>query len=227
MGYSASSLSGETLAGAQYNVMAALNGKVPGIQITSPSGNLGGSQRILIRGVNSLTGNNLPLFVVEGIPMNNAKRSDFNPNQAGTHHREKAGCIDPLFRIDQLRKHPAKTSKALRMIKDMCVPSQNDDQMTVSSDFVFVWVLILIHFERVPNADFDVVLYQSNSPVVLTMKTSLRERYKLNDQWAAGRATLLYAQYFAKTNYTDEDRYQIRTIQVDQLWTAPMRYWKI
>ncbi len=33
-------------------------------------------------------------------------------------------------------------------------------------------------FNLVPNADFDVVLYHYKKPVVLTMKTSLRERYK-------------------------------------------------
>ncbi len=36
-------------------------------------------------------------------------------------------------------------------------------------------------FERVPNADFDVALYNPKRPVVLTMKTSLRERYKQAD----------------------------------------------
>lgn len=36
-------------------------------------------------------------------------------------------------------------------------------------------------FERVPNADFDIVLYDHNRPVVLTLKTSLRERYKQAD----------------------------------------------
>ncbi len=36
-------------------------------------------------------------------------------------------------------------------------------------------------FERVPNADFDLVLYDPKRPVVLTMKTSLRERYKQAD----------------------------------------------
>lgn len=41
-------------------------------------------------------------------------------------------------------------------------------------------------FDRVPNADFDVVLYDQNRPVVLTMKTSLRERYKQSvlEGWA-------------------------------------------
>ncbi len=33
-------------------------------------------------------------------------------------------------------------------------------------------------FEHVPNADFDVVLYHRRKPVVLTMKVSMRERYK-------------------------------------------------
>lgn len=36
-------------------------------------------------------------------------------------------------------------------------------------------------FERVPNVEFDIVLYNSNKPVVFTMKTSLRERYKQAD----------------------------------------------
>lgn len=36
-------------------------------------------------------------------------------------------------------------------------------------------------FERVPNADFDVVLYNEKAPIVLTMKVSLRERYKQAD----------------------------------------------
>lgn len=36
-------------------------------------------------------------------------------------------------------------------------------------------------FERVPNAEFDIVLYNPQRPVVLTMKRSLRERYKQAD----------------------------------------------
>jgi len=36
-------------------------------------------------------------------------------------------------------------------------------------------------FEWVPNANFDLVLYHPRFPVVLTMKTSLRERYKKAD----------------------------------------------
>ena len=36
-------------------------------------------------------------------------------------------------------------------------------------------------FERIPNALFDIVFYDPKAPVVFTIKTSLRERYKQSD----------------------------------------------
>lgn len=53
------------------NLVAALSGKVAGVTITN-SNTPGGSSRVVIRGVNSLKGNNQPLFVVDGIPVSNA-----------------------------------------------------------------------------------------------------------------------------------------------------------
>ncbi len=54
-----------------------LQGKVPGLQSVSPTGQPGGAQTIRIRGVSSVTGNNDPLFVVDGIPINSG---DFSRN---------------------------------------------------------------------------------------------------------------------------------------------------
>lgn len=53
------------------NLVSALSGKVSGVTITN-SNTAGGSARIVIRGANSLTGNNQPLFVVDGIPVDNS-----------------------------------------------------------------------------------------------------------------------------------------------------------
>ena len=76
LAFSAPKVDSESLNSAQNsNAVSALSRKVAGVSITSPSGNLGGSQRILIRGVNSVTGNNQPLFVIDGVPMDN---SNFN-----------------------------------------------------------------------------------------------------------------------------------------------------
>ena len=65
-------VSGEQLArGGETNLVTALSGKVSGVTITN-SNSPGGSSRIVIRGANSLTGNNQPLFVVDGVPVSNA-----------------------------------------------------------------------------------------------------------------------------------------------------------
>src|SRR5688500_6213811 len=55
------------------NVMQQIQGKVSGVQITSP-GTQGGSVNVIIRGQNSITGNNQPLFIVDGVAVSNANR---------------------------------------------------------------------------------------------------------------------------------------------------------
>jgi TonB-linked SusC/RagA family outer membrane protein len=55
------------------NLMQQVQGKVAGVQITG-AGTQGGSANIVIRGQNSLTGSNQPLYVVDGIPVSNSTR---------------------------------------------------------------------------------------------------------------------------------------------------------
>lgn len=53
------------------NLISTLSGKIAGIDVTSAS-TQGGSARIIIRGATSIAGNNQPLFVVDGIPIDNS-----------------------------------------------------------------------------------------------------------------------------------------------------------
>jgi TonB-dependent SusC/RagA subfamily outer membrane receptor len=55
------------------NVINSIQGKVSGVTITG-SGTQGGSNRILLRGANSISGNNTPLFIVDGVAVSNASR---------------------------------------------------------------------------------------------------------------------------------------------------------
>lgn len=72
LGYAAQEVSGDVLSNAnQQNAVSALSGNVAGVQVTAPS-SMGGSSRILIRGAGSVTGDNRPLIVVDGVPLNNA-----------------------------------------------------------------------------------------------------------------------------------------------------------
>lgn len=73
LGYAVDDVSGEEIADSrETNFINALTGKVPGLQIVNSSSGLGGGSRILLRGVNSLTGDNEPLIIVDGIPVDNS-----------------------------------------------------------------------------------------------------------------------------------------------------------
>lgn len=63
------------------NVLNALQGKIAGVQIVGASGEPGASTNINIRGINSFTGSNQPLFIVDGIPISNdLDRTNGGPN---------------------------------------------------------------------------------------------------------------------------------------------------
>lgn len=72
LGYATQEVSGEDLDKAREpNVINALTGKVAGVNITQGVSGATSTARIVIRGESSLTGDNQPLFVVDGIPINN------------------------------------------------------------------------------------------------------------------------------------------------------------
>ena len=60
-----------TIRKSEPDLLKAMQGKVPGVDIRSSSGAPGTATRITIRGNSSFTGNNQPLFVVDGIPYSN------------------------------------------------------------------------------------------------------------------------------------------------------------
>ena len=71
-----------------------LQGKVAGVQISQSGGGMGGSTRIVMRGLNSLSGNNQPLWVVDGVPINDSEQD--TPNQySGTDISGAASQINP------------------------------------------------------------------------------------------------------------------------------------
>ena len=73
LGYSVQDISGDELVTArEANVVNSLQGKLAGVQITHSSGNVSAGSRIIIRGMSTLTGNNMPLFVVDGVPIINS-----------------------------------------------------------------------------------------------------------------------------------------------------------
>ncbi|MDR6563478.1 MULTISPECIES: SusC/RagA family TonB-linked outer membrane protein [unclassified Arcicella] len=95
LAYAVSSVKGDALAQrSEPDALRSLNGKVPGVNIISGGGAPGQGTKITIRGNNSFTGNNQPLFVVDGIPFDNSVNStDGYANNTVTSNR--AYDIDP------------------------------------------------------------------------------------------------------------------------------------
>jgi TonB-linked SusC/RagA family outer membrane protein len=86
LGYAVQEIKGESLTEArETNVANALSGKIAGVQIIKGSNGPASSSKIVLRGNSSLSGDNQPLIVVDGIPMDNFTGADntdfFNPSQ--------------------------------------------------------------------------------------------------------------------------------------------------
>ncbi len=78
LGFSASTVKNDEITAAKGStVMGGLQGKVAGLTITS-AGGTGSSQKVVIRGITSFSGNNQPLYVINGVPMQN----DFQGNNS-------------------------------------------------------------------------------------------------------------------------------------------------
>ncbi|NJN25034.1 MAG: SusC/RagA family TonB-linked outer membrane protein [Cyclobacteriaceae bacterium] len=75
------------LSSPQKNTLEALRGKAAGVKLTTNSGSVGASTRIVLRGEASLTGNNNALIVIDGIPIDNS-------NSIGGENEGEGGYTD-------------------------------------------------------------------------------------------------------------------------------------
>ena len=72
LGYGLSEVKGEELTKAkETNVINSLAGKVAGLIVNQTAGGASGSTRVLLRGNTEMTGNNQPLYVIDGVPLDN------------------------------------------------------------------------------------------------------------------------------------------------------------
>ena len=96
LGYSVEDVGGDKIQQvAEPDALRALQGKIPGVNISGASGAPGSSTRITIRGNSSMTGNNQPLFVVDGIPYDNSTNSMFSGSANGSASGSRIGDLDP------------------------------------------------------------------------------------------------------------------------------------
>ncbi len=95
----------------EMNLMNALNAKVAGVQVTSSSGTPGASTSVRIRGNKSISGSNAPLYVIDGVPVDDSYRGSNFTDQAN-----RAIDINPddIERITVLKGGPASALYGVR-----------------------------------------------------------------------------------------------------------------
>ncbi len=80
LGYNVAEVKGDALTKAkETNVINSMAGRIPGLVVSQTAGGPSGSTRVILRGSTEMTGNNQPLYVIDGIPLDNT-----NYGSAGT-----------------------------------------------------------------------------------------------------------------------------------------------
>ena len=143
LGYATQEVKGDAVSKVKSsNFVNSLSGKIAGLEIKT-SGNLGGSTQVIIRGNNSIAGNNQALFVVDGVPVDNgnSNSSDQKNGRGGYDYGNAASDINPddIQSINVLKGAAAtalygsRASNGVVMITTKKGKSQKGIGITISS----------------------------------------------------------------------------------------------
>jgi len=145
LGYATQEVKGEAVSTVKsQNFVNSLSGKVAGLNI-KPSGTMGGSTQVVIRGNSSIAGNNQALFVVDGVPINNDNNNtaDQQAGRGGYDYGNAASDVNPddIESINVLKGAAAtalygsRASNGVVMITTKKGRKQKGIGVTVSSSF--------------------------------------------------------------------------------------------
>ncbi len=96
LGYATDQIKAADLSvGNETNVLNQLTGKVAGVQITAGNSGAGSSSRVIIRGESSFSSNNQPLYVVDGVPINNNTYTNLAGTPQEIDYGNGAGELNP------------------------------------------------------------------------------------------------------------------------------------
>ena len=96
LGYAAQDLKSEELnKSGTTSLASAIQGKLTGVEIRQSSGAPGASAQIIIRGARSFDGNNQPLYVIDGMPINTSADFDTGNSVTGANYADRSIDINP------------------------------------------------------------------------------------------------------------------------------------
>lgn len=155
--YSAQNISTDELGEARsLNVVNSLSGKVAGLNFSTTGSGVGSSSRITLRGNRSLTGNNQPLFVIDGVALDNNPASTPSTDIGGITYSDAISNINPedIASISVLKGPSAaalygsRASNGVIMITTKKGAAGEKAKITVSSNLMFSKAYDMLNFQN-------------------------------------------------------------------------------
>ena len=159
LGYAVQDIKSDELTQAASTSLAgALQGKVSGVDITPSSGMPGASSKITIRGSRSFTGNNTPLYVVDGMPISSTSDMNTLNSVTGSDYSNRAIDIDPndIESINILKGQAASALYGMRASNGVIVittksgkgANKGKPEITVNTNLSFDKVSTMPEFQK-------------------------------------------------------------------------------
>jgi TonB-linked SusC/RagA family outer membrane protein len=153
LGYATQEIKYEDISQAkETNIVNALAGKIAGVRITNTQGDMG-SSRIVIRGETSISGNNQPLFIVDGVPVDNsqllgtAASRDFR-NAISDINAEDIEDISVLKGPNAAALYGSRAAHGVILITTKSGKGQKGVGITVNSNTTFSNLLLLPDYQN-------------------------------------------------------------------------------
>lgn len=157
LGYAQQDVSGDNLnVGNDPNVLDKLTGKIAGVQIIEGNSGAGSSTRMVIRGESSLSNDNQPLYVVDGVPVNNyiyskkagtGQEIDYG-NGAGELNADDIASITVLKGANAAALYGSRAANGVVLITTKSGKSKNKFQVAVNSTTTFETVARLPKYQN-------------------------------------------------------------------------------
>lgn len=141
LGYSTAKVTGKEITTAKaVNIQNGLTGKVSGLNIATVNNGVFADTRITLRGIRSLTGNNQPLLVIDGVPVGLGYLNRLNPNDVDDINILKGASAASLYGPDGVN--------GVIIVKTKRGTKNGTPVVTVSNTTQFENVLFLPKFQK-------------------------------------------------------------------------------
>ncbi|WP_069659457.1 SusC/RagA family TonB-linked outer membrane protein [Arcticibacter eurypsychrophilus] len=159
LGYSIQEVKGAQIAEArENNFIKALSGKIAGVQVTNSQGNMG-SARIIIRGETSIAGNNQPLFVVDGVPVDNSQQGTGGTrdwaNAIADINSEDIESVSVLKGPNAAALYGSRAAAGVILIKTKTGKGKQGIGITINSNNTFDQIALLPTYQNIYGQGAD------------------------------------------------------------------------